>query len=479
MEKISTTITPPSNAKYSTSIYPHSPYTVYIEYDYSVNQETAVYTITHALKLCQDRDTWDFDTTKANYAGYWVTNYGVWTEYYKTQRIDIDDKGNTGYTITLASGTSYVQADKTTGKAYFYVSVDFSINSGGYGPGRIYRASTRIDLPTLDRDVPTCYCTLSSITTTGFTVTASSDLPCTDYWYQIDDDSTWYSIAFNQPDSTKSKSKNVSIGQGAHKVRTRVRRSLNDIDGYSNLVEFNNSQPNVYISSCKATSSNTSQVSFYVDYPCKYAITNSTTKPSMTTAIAANTTTTVDYNVTNNSSNTQYLHVVRNVDYGQNLYRCVTLSTDNILPIISLASPQISGNQVSLSATSDVEVKNWYVQYKKTGNIAWTTKLISPNKSRSISFVLGDDETLDMNVDYDYRVYATKNSNGLMNYSSISSFKCLGTGTIYINNQPELATAYIYSNTAKQFKSSVPYIYDSSFDNGEYNDARKHWRQTF
>lgn len=479
MATISTTITPPSNAQYSTSEFPHSPYTVYIEYDYTVNQDTAVYTIKHALKLRQDTNSWDFDTVASNYAGYWVTNWGVRTEYSKTQRINIDDKGNSGYTITLASGTSHVQANKTTGEAHFYVDVNFSINSSGYGPGKIYKAATRINLPTLDREVPTCYCALSNVTTTGFTVTASSGWPCTDYWYQLSDNSTWYVIASNQTYYTYNKSKSVSIEPGSHRIRTRVRRSWNNVDGYSDWVDFNNSLPNIYGNSCRVVNNTTSQVSFYVDYPCRYAITNSTTKPAMNTTVAKDTLTTVDYDVTKDSNNTRYLHVVKDNSYGENLHTYITLTTDNILPIISLTSPQISGNQVSLSATSDVEVRDWYVQYRQTGNDTWITKLITSTKSKSISFVLGDDETIDMNVDYEYRIYATKDSNGLTNYSLISSFKCLGTGTIYINKQPELATAYIYSNTAKQFKSAVPFIYDSSFDNGEYTDNRKHWRQTF
>lgn len=479
MATILTTITPPSNAKYSIETYPSSPYTVYIEYDYSVNQDTAVYTITHALKLRQDTNTWDFETVGKNYAGYWVSNWGTATEYSKTQKINIDDKGNKGYTITLASGTSYVQANRTTGEAHFYVKVNFSINADGYGPGKIYRANTRINLPTLDRNAPVCYCAVSDVRSDGFTVTASANEPCTDYWYQIDDDSTWHSIAANQAYYTYSKSKNVSAEQGLHRIRTRVRRSWNDIDGYSDWVAFNNSLPNVYNDSCKALDDTRSQVSFYVDYPCKYAITNSTTKPSMTISVAEDTLTTVNYDVTKNSINTRYLYVIKDNNYSENLYRYIPLETDNILPVISLAPPQISGNQVALSATSDVDVKNWYVQYRKVGNSAWTTKLIATTKSRNISFVLGDDETIDINIEYEYRVFATKDSNGLTNYSSISKFKCLGTGTIYINNQPELATAYIYSNTAKQFKSSVPYIYDSSFDNEEYTDDRKHWRQTF
>lgn len=122
-------------------------YEVYFEYSYTQDKANATTTLSHSLKLKQLTDSYDFDTVASVTVGYKVA--GV--SFSKTGRIDINDKGNKGYTITLASGTSTITHNQSTGEGSFTVSVDTSIDSAGYGPGTIKLASKTVSLPTIYR----------------------------------------------------------------------------------------------------------------------------------------------------------------------------------------------------------------------------------------------------------------------------------------------------------------------------------------
>lgn len=121
-------------------------YKVYFEYSYTQDKITNKSTVTHYLKLEQLTDGGDFDTVGSVTVGYYVDG-----KYFsKTGRINIDDVGNTGYTITLASGTSTI-LHNSSGEGSFKVKVSTSIDSGGYGPGSITLSEQTIDLPKIDR----------------------------------------------------------------------------------------------------------------------------------------------------------------------------------------------------------------------------------------------------------------------------------------------------------------------------------------
>jgi hypothetical protein len=122
-------------------------YEVYFEYSYTQDKTSAKTTLTHSLKLKQITDSYDFDTVGSVTVGYTVSGQ----TFSKAGRIDIDDKGNKGYTITLASGTSTITHNQSTGEGSFTVAVDTSINSAGYGPGTIKLASKTVSLPTIYR----------------------------------------------------------------------------------------------------------------------------------------------------------------------------------------------------------------------------------------------------------------------------------------------------------------------------------------
>lgn len=126
-------------------------YRVYFEYSYVQDITNAKTTLTHALKLEQLTNGYDFDTVSPATIEYHVAG----ERFYQTARINIDDKGNKGYTITLASGTSVIQHNTSTGVGSFSVSVDESLDSAGWGPGTITLSET-VSLPTIPRvSVPT------------------------------------------------------------------------------------------------------------------------------------------------------------------------------------------------------------------------------------------------------------------------------------------------------------------------------------
>lgn len=133
-------------------------YEVYFEYSYTQNKANATTNLTHSLKLKQLTNGMDFDTVSDVTVSYTVAG----KTFSKTGRININDKGDKGYTITLASGSSAITHDASTGKGSFAVLVDIrtALSSGGYGPGKVYLSKT-VDLPTIYRaSVPTV-CTLS------------------------------------------------------------------------------------------------------------------------------------------------------------------------------------------------------------------------------------------------------------------------------------------------------------------------------
>lgn len=126
-------------------------YEVYFEYSYTQDKTNGTTNLTHSLKLKQLTNGMDFDTVADVTVSYVVAG----KTFSKTGRININDKGDKGYTITLASGSSTITHNSATGVGSFSVSVNTSIDSAGYGPGKITLSKT-VDLPTIYRaSVPT------------------------------------------------------------------------------------------------------------------------------------------------------------------------------------------------------------------------------------------------------------------------------------------------------------------------------------
>ena len=85
-------------------------YSVYIEYTYKQDVATNISTISHALKLKQLTDGYDFN-------GAMDISYSVEGEVFSySGNININDNGNAGYTITIKSGTTVVSHNNNGSK---------------------------------------------------------------------------------------------------------------------------------------------------------------------------------------------------------------------------------------------------------------------------------------------------------------------------------------------------------------------------
>lgn len=174
-------------------------YEVYFEYSYTQDKSKATTTLSHSLKLKQLTDGYDFDTVGSVTVGYSVSG----KTFSNTGRINIDDKGNKGYTITLASGSSTITHNQSTGEGSFTVSVDTSIDSAGYGPGTIKLASKTVTLPTIYR--------ASKPTVSASTVKMGNTL----------------TIYTNRKSSSFTHTLSVTMGGGTGTIQTSVGDSYN------------------------------------------------------------------------------------------------------------------------------------------------------------------------------------------------------------------------------------------------------------
>ena len=138
-------------------------YRVYIEYSYTQNIAANTSTITAALKLQQLTDTADFNTVSAVKIGFNIDGQ----EFSKTQVVNIDDKGDKGYTITLVSGKKTVTHNSSGDKTITFScnNPSSSLNSSGYGPGSITLSSKSVKLKTIPRSSKINKITNSSGTT--------------------------------------------------------------------------------------------------------------------------------------------------------------------------------------------------------------------------------------------------------------------------------------------------------------------------
>ena len=145
------------------SVTKSSWYEMYIEYSIQGDATNNKSKISHSLKLKQLTDTYDFSGTMD------VTYYVAGTKYSFNDTVDIDDKGNKGYIVTIKSGTTTISHD-TKGDASFKVSCSGSCNSGGWGPGTISLSETTVKCPRL----PIFKLSISAGTGSNITVSRTS-----------------------------------------------------------------------------------------------------------------------------------------------------------------------------------------------------------------------------------------------------------------------------------------------------------------
>lgn len=119
-------------------------YQMYIEYSYTQNTTSNQSIISHALKIKQLTDGYDFN-------GNMTVSYSVAGDTFNfAGNVNMDDKGNAGYTITIKEGTTVVNHENDGTKTIGF-SCTGNCPSGGWGPGAINLSYTNITLPTIPR----------------------------------------------------------------------------------------------------------------------------------------------------------------------------------------------------------------------------------------------------------------------------------------------------------------------------------------
>lgn len=177
-------------------------YKVYIEYSYTQDIAANTSTVTAALKLQQLTDSYDFDTVSSVTVGFNMAG----STYSKTQRINIDDKGNTGYTITLASGTKTITHDSNGEKTITFSCSNTSslLNCSGWGPGSITLSATSVKLKTIPRNAE-----IDKITNGSGTTISSANVGSAIKVYYTPTVSTYYHRLVFYVDDTKRSTVNL------------------------------------------------------------------------------------------------------------------------------------------------------------------------------------------------------------------------------------------------------------------------------
>lgn len=212
------------------SVTKNTLYEVYIEYSVSQNPIAATSTITHALKLKQLKDGYDFN-------GYMDVTYKIGsTAFTYTGNYNIDDKGDAGSVFTIKTGAAVViQHDKTTGKGSFTVECSGSCPSGGYGPGDITLAKQTVTLSTIDRVAPNVTISVSQVTTKSLNITATSHAVPDKWEYSIDDGKTWVEFSTSKNKTVSTTVTGLSPNT-TYEVKVRARREYNQVSGVSSSV---------------------------------------------------------------------------------------------------------------------------------------------------------------------------------------------------------------------------------------------------
>lgn len=204
-------------------------YKVYIGYDIVQDAVNCTTTVNHGLYIEQLTNGYDFNGNM-NIA-YWVNN----TKHSTNRTINMDDKGDAGYTIAIISGKSAtITHDATTGVGSFTVQCEGVCDSGGNGPGTISLPTRTVSLPTIDRTPPNVSISISNVKSDSLTLTATTDTPV-DFWqYTLDDGQSWYELSTTVGTSVVKSIGNL-LPSFEYKVKVRAKKQSNQVVGESSV----------------------------------------------------------------------------------------------------------------------------------------------------------------------------------------------------------------------------------------------------
>ena len=204
-------------------------YQVYIEYSVSQNAITAQSTITHALKIKQLTNGYDFESN-------FPITYQIGSETFShSGYVDMNDVGDAGYTITLASGTTVIQHNGDTGAGSFYVACSGTAYAGGWGPGTVTLEGRYETLPTIDRAAPNISVLASNVGVNSVTVTATSNATIDIWDYSVDNGATWYRLSTAEGNSVTGTITGLSPNT-TYYIKILGRRKYNQVLGISPAV---------------------------------------------------------------------------------------------------------------------------------------------------------------------------------------------------------------------------------------------------
>lgn len=136
-----------------------------------------------------------------------------------------------GYDGTqLASGTITVSHDSNGQK-----DVAMSIEAGIYNWAINKSGSNTFTLNQIDRAAPSVSCAVSSITSEGFSISASSNVTADKWWYSLDNGSNWTEFSSSAGTSASIKITGRSPNT-TYQVRIRARKKSNQVNGTSSVV---------------------------------------------------------------------------------------------------------------------------------------------------------------------------------------------------------------------------------------------------
>lgn len=163
-------------------------------------------------------------------------------------------------------------------------------------------------------------------------------------------------------------------------------------------------------------------------------------------------------------ANAQYtLHVRRT--YNKELTNSRTHVGDTSVPIITVSSVEVLGDQLHLVANSDSVCKDWKITLFDSGGSPITTQSLDITSTNSVDIMIG---SLKVGQGYKIVVAATKVSNGLTGVTSRQEVNIVGGINVFIDGQVRKGSVKIYNTSLKKWETAVPYI---------YNSASKQWTE--
>lgn len=179
------------------------------------------------------------------YLGLYVTskyNIGQWDDWDKASYVGLATSGSDCHkfdgTLPKGSGTrwlvenvAYTVSHNSDGTKSLPIYWKWNVNSP-WGQFVNPSGSKTVALSNIDRTAPTVSCSVSSITTNSFSISATSNVQCDVWQYSLDNGSTWKQ--FSTPNGTSASVTVSSLTPNtSYSVKVKARKTSNYVYGTS------------------------------------------------------------------------------------------------------------------------------------------------------------------------------------------------------------------------------------------------------